>query len=259
MQRLMLALGILLVAMGGSIPAQQPTVKTVPDAIRVLQNTNNPQDKAAALAVLAYMGTDGNAASKDVIAAMANDPSAFVRQWAVTALTKINPDLAPAVLELNNSMDEQTRVAAMQKLVSMGPDQAAAALPALTKFLYQADGADRPKVIAAMAKLGIADPAMATTLANIGLKDKDPAVRQAALAALPKMGDVQGALNLFDNLLKNTDPTERALAVTGLTALAVKYPQAMKTLQVAAKDPSPTVSGAAKQAVEKIKKEQKGK
>jgi HEAT repeat protein len=258
MRRLLLVLGILLLTMGSPVSAQKQ-IMDFADAMKAIKSAN-ASDRSAALALMAYMGTEANAASKDVVGLLVNDPSPMVRGWAATCLTKVNPDLAPPVLDLVNGTDGQARMDALQKLVAMGPDQAGVALSAVAKFLNQADGPDRPKVIAAMAKLGAKDPAMATMLANIGIKDKDPAVRQAALASLPKMGDVQGALSLFDGLLKNTDPAERALAVTGLTALAAKYPQAMKTLQSTTSDPSPTVSGAAKQAVEKIKKEQqKGK
>src|SRR5579862_1277263 len=93
MQRLTLALGILLLAMGNTASAQNKTIKDVGDAIQALKGSNNAQDRAAALSVLAYMGTDGVAASKDVVASMF-DNSQFVRQWAATALTKINPDLS---------------------------------------------------------------------------------------------------------------------------------------------------------------------
>ncbi len=254
MKRLLLVLGIVLLAMGTPASAQKQ-IMDLNDAMRTFKSTN-ANDRAAALALVAYMGGDAKIASKDVVGLMF-DNSPFVRQWANTALGKINPELAEPVLEMVNGKDNDARIEAMQKLVAMGPDLAGPALTAVMKFFSQVDESDRPKVVNALAQLGGKDPAVATMLANVGLRDKDPAVRQAALTALPKMADAQAALPIFENLLKNSDPAERAQAVTGLAAMAAKYPQAMKSLQAATADPSPTVSGAAKQAVAKVKQEKK--
>jgi HEAT repeat protein len=256
MQRSLLFMGILLLAMGGTTSAQQPTIKDVNDAIKALKS-NNPQDRAAGLAAMAYLG-EGKSASKEVVDLMF-DNSPLVRQWAGTALGKINPELAEPVLALVNSKDNDTRMDALQKLVGMGADLAGPALPALDRFLNQAEAQDRAKVVTALAQIGSKDAATAALLARVGLKDQDPAVRKIALAALPKMADVKTALTMFDGLMKNSDPAERALGVTGLTALAPTNADALKALKAAASDPSPTVSGAAKQAMEKVKKQQQEK
>jgi HEAT repeat protein len=255
MRRSLLGLFVgIIVLVGQAVRSEQGSVpnnpKDLKDALRAIKS-GDAVERTAGLSFLALLGPDAKIASRDVVGLL-YDGSKDVRDWAVRALPKVNPEVSGPVLTLVNSRDEAARQEAMEKLSKMGAT-AAPAIPALLKTLQQTQGADKAAVVAALGAVGTKDPTLSTMLANLALKDPDPAVRAAAIKALPKMEDKQGAVGVVTAMLKDTDPAVRATAVTGLGAFAKGNEAAMQALQNSLQDPSPTVRAAAKAALDKIK------
>jgi HEAT repeat protein len=255
MRRVLFAVGVGFLALGMAHAQTVPnSPKDYNDAMKSIKSSD-PVDRAAGLSFMALLGQDAKSSTRDVVGLMF-DGNKDVRYWANKALPQVNPGLADPIMALVNGDDYDRRVEAMQKLASLGVN-AAPAIPALLKFLQQAEGQDRAAVVNALATVGAKDPTISKTLAEIALKDADPAVRAAALKDLPKLSNVQAALDIFGVLLKNTDPAQRTQAVTGLASLAATNADAMRSLKAALTDPSPTVRAAAKQAVDKIEKQKR--
>jgi HEAT repeat protein len=254
MRQVAFTLVVLVLALGTTVShAQQNfgTTKDVNEAMKFLKSSN-PTDRTAGLMSLALLGEDGRVATRDVVGLLF-DGSKDVREWANLALPKVNPELAEPVMTLANSQDYDKRMDAMKQLAKLGGD-AMPAIPALLKFLDQADPKDRVAVVGTLTQVGAKDPNLSTTLVNLGLRDKDPAVRAAALQGLSKLGNVQAALDMLTKMLKETDPAQRTSAITGLAAIAGTNKDAMQALKASLTDPSPTVRAAAKQAMDKLEK-----
>jgi HEAT repeat protein len=225
------------------------TVKDLNDAAKAVRS-DNPVDRAAGMCFFALYGRQAEGYSRDVVKGLL-DSNADVRMWAAKGLPLVNPDLAAPVLALVKSQDYDNRVTAVQELAKMG-DKGAAALPALLAFLPQAQASDRVKVVKTLAEVGAKDQALPALLVKMAIKDSDPAVRQVALRALPKMANSQLVADSFAEYLKDSDPAQRAAAVTALGDQDKANPQAIRALQQAMRDPSPTVRAAAKSALDRL-------
>lgn len=255
MRRFLFALGIGLLVVGTAEGQAVPnSIKDINDAARAVKS-NDPVDRAAGLSFMALVGQDARGYTRDVVGLMF-DGNKDVKYWANKALPQVNPALADPVMAVVNSDDPDKRLEALQKLAAMGAN-AAAAVPAVLRMLQQVEGPNRVAVVDVLAKIGAKDPTVVKTLAEVALKDGDPAVRQAALKDLAKLDNPQAALEMFAALLKTTDPALRAQGVTGMAALAPSNADAMKWLKAALNDASPTVRAAAKQALDRIEKEKR--
>src|SRR5207249_3923935 len=98
----------------------------------------------------------------------------------------VNPTVAGPVLNLVTGETYEVRLSGVLALAKLGPT-GLPAIPALLVFLRQAKPEDRGKVVQAIADVGVKDPQVAVLIATMALRDPDPAIRAAALAALPKM------------------------------------------------------------------------
>lgn len=227
-------------------------VKDLNGAAAALKSTNSA-DRAAGLSFIALLGPEAKGQTREVVGSLF-DPSADVRSWAQKALPKVDPNLAGPVMSLVQNQDPAAQLKAVQQIAQMGQN-AAPAVPALLVFLEKSKGAEHLAAATALGQIGAKDPAVAPVLANIAMKDPDPKARQAAIAALPKLENPQGAIDAFAAMLKDTNPENRSTAVNALGAMAGTNKQAMSVLQkVAQSDPSPTVRAGATQAIDKTKK-----
>jgi HEAT repeat protein len=252
MRRLSLLVAVVLAALVlRPAQAQQDNQKTYEDALKSIKSTD-PMERAFGLVGLALVGTDAKGASREIIGLL-NDPSEEVRTRAGEALTKANPAIAEPVIALVQGTEYDKRIQAAEAIAKLGKD-AGPALDAVTGFLDKAKGADRGKVVKALAAIAPDDKKTAALIANLALKDGDPAVRDAALAALSKVGDKKEQTALFLGAIKNEkDVQKRINAINALAAVGQGNQDAMKALEDLAKDPSAQVRDAAKSAVSKLK------
>ena len=256
MCRLLAPLAVMSVILLGPPPGSPAQIKPgdlkdYNGAVKAMRSDKAP-DRAAGLSFLALLGKDAKGASREVVSALF-DGDAEVRKWAGTALGKVNPELSTPVLNLVRSEDYATRVAALEELSKLG-DAAGPSVPALRKFLEKAEPADRAKVVKSLSAVGAKDSDLAELFATMAVRDADPDVRKAATQGLTKQTNPRGGVDFFTGLLgaRETDPKQRAAAITVLIEVGNDNPEAVKQLQELTKNESPMVRAAAKQALEKI-------
>ncbi len=230
--------------------AQQDNQKTLEAGLKSLQNSD-PMERALGLVALALIGKDAKVASKEIIELL-NDPNAEVSKRAVEAITAANPDIAAAAITLAQGTDLDKRIQAAEQLGKLGKD-GSPALSLLLPFLDKTTGADRVKVLKALASAGAEDKKAAEAIAKAALTDNDPKVREAALAALPKMADSKAQVGTMIGALKERDTQKRLNAISALGAVGKGNLDALKALEALANDPSAQVRDAAKKAVAQLK------
>jgi HEAT repeat protein len=246
--------GVLLAGQPGSYAQVKPgDLKDYNDAMKALQSSS-ATDRAAGLSFLALLGGEAKGASKEVIGALA-DGNADVRKWAVTAIGKVNPDIADPVITLVQGQDYDARVAALDRLAKLG-NNGGPATAAVLAFMQQAQGADRVSVVRVLSAIGANDPNLGSTLAKMALDDPNPKVRTAAAQAIAKQKDPQGALDYLASAFANSkDPKQKLAVVAALGDSAKGNPQAIKVLeQLGRTDKTPAVQAAVKAAIDKAKK-----
>jgi HEAT repeat protein len=123
-------------------------------------------------------------------------------------------------------------------------------------FLDQAKGDDKAKVVTALGDVGAEDKKLTGQMTSLALKSTDPAVRQAALKALPKMADAQGQVNTILGALNDPSAQNRVNAIGALGTLGRGNAEAARALEAMASDPSAEVRAAAKKALEQMKAKQ---
>jgi hypothetical protein len=243
------------IALAAVLPvgALQNERQTFDSALKDLKSTD-PEVRALAVYTIGLAGEKAAPVSREVIEAL-NDPNANVRNEAATAITAVNPTLAKPVLQLATSDDADKRAQAVQDLSKLGKD-AAAAVPALMTYVEQAKGANKVKAIDALGKVGASDKKLAAQMANWALNSTDPAVRDAALKALPKMADASAQVETATKALQNERTTVqgRLNAVGVLGSLAKDSRNARQALENLTVDPSQQVRDAAKKALEQSRK-----
>lgn len=237
--------------LAGPARAQQNNQATYDAALKSMQSSD-PMERAFGLVGLALIGKDGVNASRQVVTSL-YDNNEEVRKQAAAALNAVNPTIAAPVLELVRGTDNEQRLKAVEQLGKLGKD-AAPALPALMAFLNQAKGADKAAVIKTLALVSPDDKALVSQLTGLALKDSDPAVRNAALQALPKMGDAAGQIAAgLKALDSEKDAQARVNAINVLAAAGKGNADVMTRLQGLTTDPSAEVKAAAKKAVDQLK------
>lgn len=240
------------VLLGHEAEAQQDNKLTLDAALKAMQSAD-PKDRALGLVGLALIGPDAKGSSREIIG-MLNDSDAEVRTQAAAALKAANPKIAAPVIELAQGTDASKRVEAAQQVAKLGGD-ASAAVPALLKFMDQVKGADRAKVVTALGAVGGDDKKLGATLASVAAKDADPVVRQAAIAALPKMADGKSQVGAIVTAARtDKDEKTRIAAINALGSLGQGDRDAMKTLEGLSKDSSKAVAEAAKKSLEQVRK-----
>lgn len=250
-------LAILVVASCGLLGQNQryPAADQVflPDALEYLKSDKST-DRSFALATMGLMGKDAASASRLVVKAFF-DTNADVRQAANLCLKNVNPPIYQPVVDLATSKDYDTRMKAANELAKMGKD-AAPTVPALLEFLK--DGAkpgDRASIVKSLGDVGAADKEITPMIAQLAIKDPDPAVRLAAMKALPKMSDSGGQLGVvLEAAAKDKNMANRVEAITVLGTIGKGNQDAIKVLQGMLNDAAPQVREAAKKALANVQK-----
>ncbi len=226
--------------------AQVTPQQTMDSAMKYLKS-NSGTDRAFGIVTLGLLGKDAIGASKDIVVAL-YDSSPEVRKVAGQTLPMVNPAISQPVLTLARSDDRDAKAQAVKDLGKQGPD-AIGAMPALMNTFDQTKGADKGQVLLAMAAVGSQDKEMTAKVAMWALKDPDPAVRAAALQALPKMADAKGQIATFLPLLAEMNQQSRLTAITALAGIGQNNPQVLKALEGLTNDKDKQVSEAATKAV----------
>jgi HEAT repeat protein len=199
--------------------------KAIPRIIRALENNDT---QSMAVQVIRRLGPK----AKDAVPALAlemTDPSGDHRHEVTFALAAIGPDAKAAVPALIKALDDpeaQVRHGATYALGKIGPG-AAEAVPALKKNLQSADDAFLK---------------VASVWALVRIQPKDGPLQLLAVPLLAK------ALEESD---RERVKVEVATTLGDLGAVAKP---AIPALEKATKDSSPAVSGAATEALKKIRK-----
>jgi hypothetical protein len=130
---------------------------------RLRQELDLPASSSAAAA--AIRGIDDPAALSSLVTAVTAEPSARVRELYVEALTRIPSQdaLAALVVLALDHPDDETRIAAVERLLALGPQLA---MPPLIAALASADNAQVNRAAAALGRLGseAAVPALVAAL-----------------------------------------------------------------------------------------------
>jgi HEAT repeat protein len=213
--------------------------KDIKDALNYFKS-DRTTDKSFALATLVA-----------VQGMVSSDPS--IRKAANEAIGSVNPKLAGPVAALVNGQNYELRLQGIQQLGQLGPD-GVAAVPALLDFLKQAKPEDKLAVVQTIGTVGAKDPQVAELIAAMALKDPDPTIQNAAAATLSKMPNGGSTVDVFLSTLNNDrDPRTRLAAIQGLAAVGRGNASAAAELErLAARDPNPDISAAAKAALRKL-------
>ncbi|MBY0522498.1 MAG: HEAT repeat domain-containing protein [Gemmataceae bacterium] len=250
-----LVLGLVLIASSQQSRAQQKEAPSLDDCLTYLKSDKST-DRAFALSTMGLMKKDALSAAKLIVGSYF-DSSPDVRQAADLALKNVNPDLYKPVTSLVQTQNYDARVQAITDLAKMGKD-GAAALPAMVNFFKDgAKGTERAAVVKAMGEVGLEDKAFTPEMAQLALKDPDPAVRQAALKALPKMADAAGQMpTILSAVANDKTPANRIEAINVLGVVGGGNKDAIKSLQgvVADQNQPAAVREAAKKALMKVQK-----
>lgn len=240
---------IVVAATANHVKAQGPA--TLDDALRYFQSPKST-DRAFALSVMGLMGPEARPATREICEGFL-DPSPAVRRAAALAIPLVNPAIADTIITIQQSDSYRRRLQAILQLAKLG-DDAASAVPIVLAFMEQARPEDQAAVVNALATVGVRDPDLAKRFATWALGHRNPAVRQAALAALPRLPDAQDTIPLFlNNIGPDRDNATRLIAIAALTALGSGNRDVLQALEnLSRTTASPQIKRAADAALSRL-------
>lgn len=185
-----------------------------------------------------------------------------VRQAPLEALAQIgatHPQVIPALISLLNdppapqdSDGGQLRELAAESLGVIGPP-AQSAVPALIRASGDESESLRRKTLAALGSVGGGAAVAVPALLEAMLLDASPAVRDAAMEALGKVGPV--ALPFLEQLLEDEDPEARWRSATAIGRMGTSGRPAAPALVKVIDDESPLVRMSALEALAAVSAE----
>lgn len=229
-----------------------------------LAKAKTPADRMKAADDLRKLGEKAKSATGALCQALF-DPSPQVQVTALDALKAVNPKVHAPVATLvaplteadflfMGSTDRPKAVAALAKLGAEGR----AALPVLLRYkvaISKPGGWPQvPEVLAALVKVAPDDPAVATLLVqSLSRDDHGPARATAAVGLSYTKPTKKSVAALGQAVRADPEPEVRLAAVNTLAAFGAEAKAAVKAVEAAKTDPDERVREAARKAAEKIK------
>ena len=174
----------MLIALGGGVYWQSTGARAVPGLVRSLDDPE-PSVRIQAAGALAQIGPPAADATPRLLEQARHDANQDARAAAVSALARIDPDVAvtlvPASAHALADADVQVRRTAAVVLGSFGA-VARAAVPALVQALGSDDALLRNRAAGALGSIGIPAEVVVPALTR-ALDDREDIVRHAAAAA----------------------------------------------------------------------------
>ncbi len=241
-----------------------------PDFPTLRAALRSPKPDLRAMAVRGF-GKTASPAAVDIVLSALRDPDPVVKEAVFMAMGDLGPLLVPKIpellavenIEFRVPFDKmgETAVPPLKDLLLRGQrpicDRAGVALartggpalPALTGALGHSNPAVRLAAVSALWNVDGNEKFVADSLAKVW-KDKDAAVRDAALVSLPAIGDEGRRLvPLFMAGLKDSSAPERIRSAMALAKLGKRAQNSVGVLMVALADSEGGVRSAAAQAL----------
>jgi HEAT repeat protein len=196
-----------------ALPRFKPAQKgaAAPQLAKLIElSADDDQQRTTAVRLIGEIGSDAAPRVAQLEQVAADDPSSKVRAAALMAIAQLAPP-AEAVAVFQKSLadrDPAVRSMALLRLRALGRD-AAPAVDDLGKLLESDDAKTRNSAAEALVRIG--SKSLPTLEAR--LESSAPRVREAALYALGKMGQVaRPALPALKKRLSDSDPQVKKLA-----------------------------------------------
>ncbi len=180
------------------IPAE---VKTLVEQLYVAPK---PEIQAEAAGKLAAMGEGAAPATKYLVNILNEKIDPTVRQAVVATLIKLGRPVLEPVRAALKAQREETRLNAIEILETLVDKEAAGPLTDAT--LHDTTQAVRDRALGALARLAMADPAVAQKLMTTVEDDKEkPEIRSRAMKALGRMSGANLPLDSLVTMLENAE------------------------------------------------------
>ena len=245
------SLFILAVFTTGCYEASAPTQ---PDVVvgQLMRLIHDPDPDVRRTAALS-LGKIGRPEAAPSLIAQLSDKDSLVRQYCAWALGNLGEEIVefagPALVNRLSDAEADVRAAAALALGRLGASERIVRL-----ILDIAQHGQSGARLAAIQALGWLEAPQSFPTLIQSLNDRDPRIRQAAIAALGELGDMRSTPFLVKRLTKDSDPGVRSEAAFRLGKLGGR--SATRALQAAARDPDPRVRQWARAALESIEEDQ---